>query len=135
MSTNVTSVEPATRINPGRVGSPIRLDQTLAAQGRIPARRLTRLDADYYAAQPRTPTWSAPAPRAPMIRPATDRAWLRLLERAIGGLAPTLRQSVALVALFLAAAIAVVITLGIVGAVLVSCLGIALAWRQVTTRR
>ncbi|HEX4725220.1 MAG TPA: hypothetical protein VH333_22105 [Pseudonocardiaceae bacterium] len=69
-----------------------------------------------------------------MTRPATDRAWLRLLERTIGGLAPTLRQSVALVALFLAAAIAVVITLGVVGAALVSCLGIALAWRQIAAR-
>jgi hypothetical protein len=63
-----------------------------------------------------------------MVTPSGDRDFLRLLERAVGGWAPTLRQSVALLALFLAAAVAVVITLGLGGLLLVSGLGLALKW-------
>jgi hypothetical protein len=53
-----------------------------------------------------------------------------MVERAVGGWAPTLRQSVALVALFLAAAVTVVITLGLVGVLLITGLGIVLTWLQ-----
>ncbi|HEX4700586.1 MAG TPA: hypothetical protein VH352_00520, partial [Pseudonocardiaceae bacterium] len=92
----------------------------------MPVRRLTRLDADYYATPRRKPTRSAPPARPPVVTPSSDRDFLRLLERAVGGWAPTLRQSVALLALFLAAAVAVVITLGIGGLLLVCGLGLAL---------
>lgn len=96
------------------------------------------MDADYYATRPRTPTAGASAPRLPRaeerLRAAADRKWLRVLERAVGGWAPTLRQSVALVALFLAAAMAVIITLGGIGVILVSCLAVALTWRWATAR-
>ncbi len=57
-----------------------------------------------------------------------------MVERAVGGWAPTLRQSVALVALFLAAAVTVVITLGLVGMLLVTGLGIVLTWSQLAGR-
>ncbi len=57
-----------------------------------------------------------------------------MVERAVGGWAPTLRQSVALVALFLAAAVTVMITLGLVGALLVTGLSILLTWLQRTGR-
>jgi hypothetical protein len=53
-----------------------------------------------------------------------------MVERAVGGWAPTLRQSVALVALFLVAAVTVVVTLGLVGVLLVTGLGIVLTWLQ-----
>jgi len=97
------------------------------------------LDADYYAMRHGMPTRSVPAPRAPMaepapVRAAVDRAWLRVVERIFGGWAPTLRQSVALVTLFLAAAATVVFTLGLIGVVLVSCLGIVLTYRRITAR-
>jgi hypothetical protein len=52
----------------------------------------------------------------------------------VGGWAPTLRQSVALVALFLTAAVTVVITLGLVGVLLVTGLCILLTWLQHTGR-
>src|SRR5947209_1968890 len=113
MSTNVTSVEPAQRINPGRVGSSGRLDQESAAQRCGPVRRLTRLDADYYAALQCGPTRGGSPARHALSSGSSDRAWLRVVERAIGGWAPTLRQSVALVALFLTAAVTVVFTLGL----------------------
>ena len=105
MSINVTSVEPAQRINPGRIGSVGRLDQTSAAQGHGPVRRLTRLDADYYATVQRGPTRGGPSGRSSRHVAASagvqsDGAWLRMVERAVGGWAPTLRQSVALVALW-----------------------------------
>ena len=136
MSTNVVSLEPVTRINPGRVGSPGLVDRTLAAQGHGPVRRLTRLDADYYATRRVAPTRSVPAPRAGNAAPpAADRAWLRVVERVAGGWAPTLRGSVALVTLFLVAAVTVVITLGLIGAILVASLGIALACRLIAARR
>src|ERR1700730_377193 len=104
MSINVTSVEPAQRINPGRIGSTGWLDQTSAAQGHGPVRRLTRLDADYYATVQRGPTRGGPSGRpsrhvAASAGVRSDGAWLRMVERAVGGWAPTLRQSVALVAL------------------------------------
>jgi hypothetical protein len=41
-----------------------------------------------------------------------DRAWLRMLERAVGGWAPTLRGSVAVLAVFLCATILLVMALG-----------------------
>lgn len=65
---------------------------------------------------------------------SADAAWLRVVERMFGGWAPTLRQSVALVTLFLAAAATVVFTLGLIGVVLVSCLGIVLTHRRITAR-
>ena len=134
MSTNVTSVEAARRINPGRIGSSNPLAHEVAAHGCEPVRRLTRLDADYYAAQLRTPTMGMPAAWAHKPVPTTDRAWLRVVERAVGGWAPTLRQSVALVTLFLVAAVTVVVTLGVVGVVLVTCLAIVLLWRHAAAR-
>src|SRR6266702_699599 len=135
MSINVTSVEPAQRIIPGRIGSPDRFDQISAAQRRGPVRRLTRLDADYYAALQRRPTrGGSPARHALSSGSRSDRAWLRVVERAVGGWSPTLRQSVALVALFLAAAVTVMITLGLVGALLVTGLSILLTWLQRTGR-
>lgn len=126
MSTNVTSVERDRRINPDRIGSPYGNNGGSAAQRRLPARRLTRLDADYYAAHERVPT-----PRVPP-RPATrrgahrDRPFLRLLERTIGDWAPTLRTALVLVTLFIAAAVAVAWTLGLDGLLLVLALGIVL---------
>jgi hypothetical protein len=57
------------------------------------------------------------------------------VERVAGGWAPTLRQSVALVTLFLVAAITVVITLGTIGVILVSGLGIVLTCRQIAAGR
>jgi hypothetical protein len=138
MSTNVTSVEATRRINPGRIGSSNPLAHEVAAHGCEPVRRLTRLDADYYAAQLPTPTMGMPAawPPKALHKPvsAPDRAWLRVVERAVGGWAPTLRQSVALVTLFLVAAVAVVVTLGLVGVVLVTCLAIVLLWRHAAAR-
>jgi hypothetical protein len=97
------------------------------------------LDADYYATIQRGPTRGGPAGRPARHVPASpgarsDRAWLRMVERAVGGWAPTLRQSVALVALFLAAAVTVVITLGLVGVLLVTGLGIVLTWSQLAGR-
>jgi hypothetical protein len=92
------------------------------------------LDADYYAAQTRTPTMGMPAIRTHKLVLTTDRAWLRVVERAVGGWAPTLRQSVALVTLFLVAAVTVVVTLDLVGVVLVTCLGIVLLWRHAAAR-
>jgi len=93
------------------------------------------LDADYYATIQGGPTRgglltrpSRHAPASPGAR--SDRAWLRMVERAVGGWAPTLRQSVALVALFLVAAVTVVITLGLVGVLLITGLGIVLTWLQ-----
>lgn len=136
MSINVTSVEPAQRINPGRIGSPDRLDQTSAAQRLDSVRRLTRLDADYFTARQRGPTRGGLSVR-PTRHTSTarsDRAWLRLVERVVGGWAPTLRQSVTLVALFLTAAVTVVITLGLVGVLLVTGLCIVLTWLQRTGR-
>jgi hypothetical protein len=93
------------------------------------------LDADYYATVQRGPTRGGPSGRpsrhvAASAGARSDRAWLRMVERAVGGWAPTLRQSVALVALFLAAAVTVVITLGLVGVLLVTGLGIVLTWLQ-----
>jgi hypothetical protein len=89
------------------------------------------LDADYYAALQRGPTrGGSPARHALSSGSPSDRAWLRVVERAIGGWAPTLRQSVALVALFLTAAVTVVFTLGLVGVLLVTGLSIVLTWLQ-----
>jgi hypothetical protein len=92
------------------------------------------LDADYYAAPRRKTTRSAPLPRPPMTGRRGDREWLRLLERVVGGWAPTLRQSVVLLVLFLAAAAAVVITLGLGGLLLVAGLGLALKWLDTSQR-
>jgi hypothetical protein len=93
------------------------------------------LDADYYAALQRGPTRGGPQARhTPSPGRPSDRAWLRVVERAVGGWAPTLRQSVALVALFLTAAVTVVITLGLVGVLLVTGLSIVLTWLQRTGR-
>ncbi len=112
MSTNVTSVEPRRRINPGLIVSLDRVETDSAVQDSVPLRRLTRLDADYYAAHDRTPTRTIPRPRTAAAPPPADRAWLRLLERAVGGWAPTLRASVVLLGIFLCATILLVMALG-----------------------
>lgn len=137
MSTNMTSVETARPINPELTGSPDWVEFEHAGQRRVPVRKLTRLDADYYATADRVPTIGVPAPRAPQPgervepRPAPeshDSAWLRFLERAVGGWAPTLRGSVALVALFLCASVLLVLALGITGVVLATGLATAACW-------
>jgi hypothetical protein len=63
-----------------------------------------------------------------------DRAWLRLVERAVGGWAPTLRGSLALVALYLVASVLMVIALGVGGLVLAGGIGALLAWLNATGR-
>lgn len=144
MSTNVTSVEPAARITPVRLGSLDRVDFDFAGQKDVPVRRLTRLDADYYDALDRLRTVGVPAPRAvqpsepsaaPVERdhcPAGDSAWLRLLERAVGGWAPTLRGSLVLVTVFLAAAVLMVIGLGVEGLALAGGLAVLAGWLNAT---
>jgi hypothetical protein len=124
MSTNVTSVEPVQRINPELAVSPDRVDMVSAAQAGVPVRRLTRLDADYYAAHDSVPTRSIPRPRAETTPPRPDQPWLRMLERAVGGWAPTLRGSLAVLGVFVCATILMVMALGpgafgIAGAILV----------------
>lgn len=130
MSTNVTSVEAARRINPGHLGSLDRVVSDSAGQTVVPARQLTRLDADYYAAHEKAPTRSGQGPRTerPTVRPPSDTAWLRLLERAVGGWAPTLRGSLVLVALYLGASILMVIALGFSGLLLAAGVAVVLAW-------
>ena len=150
MSTNVTSVEAERRINPGQLGSLDRVDSSFAGQDVVPVRRLTRLDADYYAAVDRAHTVSVPAPRASRLdlptprtsqenhvaprRPVRDRGWLRLMERAVGGWAPTLRGSLALVALYLCASVLLVLALGVGGLVLAGGIGVLLASLNATGR-
>ena len=124
MSTNVISVEPAQRINPELAASPNRVDSVSAAQADVPVRRVTRLDADYYAAHDRVPTRSVPRPRVETPARRSDQAWLRMLERTVGGWAPTLRGSLAVLAVFVCATILMVMAfgpggLGAAGAVLV----------------
>jgi len=127
MSTNVTSVEAVRRINPDQLGSLDRVDADSAGQAGVPARRLTRLDADYYAAHEQASTRSVPAPRVDHPTAPRDTAWLRVVERAVGGWAPTLRGSLALVALYLCASVLMVIALGIAGLVLAAGIAVVLA--------
>lgn len=142
MSTNVTSVEVARPINPELAGSPDRVKPECAGQSGVPARRLTRLDADYYATTERVRTTGVPAPRAAQrgelaTEPepdSRDSAWLRFLERAVGGWAPTLRGSVALVTLFLCAAVLLVLALGITGVVLSAGLAALACWANAAGR-
>jgi hypothetical protein len=150
MSTNVTSVEADRRINPEQLGSLDRVDSKFAGQTVVPVRRLTRLDADYYAAVDRAHTVSVPAPRAPQSAlptprtssenlspqrgPVRDRAWLRLLERGVGGWAPTLRGSLVLVALYLLASVLMVLALGFGGLVLAGGIALLLGWLNAAGR-
>jgi hypothetical protein len=135
MSTNVTSVEPAQRINPELIASLDRVVSESAAQAGVTVRRLTRLDADYYAALDRMPTRSIPAPRKEMAVPPTeDRAWLRMLERAVGGWAPTLRGSLVVASVFLAAATLLVIALGLAGLLLAGGTAVVLGRLNATGR-
>jgi hypothetical protein len=126
MSTNVTSVEPDRRINPDLIGSPYGNNGSSAAQRHLPARRLTRLDADYYAAHEQAPTPRATAAPASRSAAPRDRVLLRWLERVVGGWAPTLRASLLLVTLFVVAGVVVICTLGFDGLLLVSALAIVL---------
>src|SRR5262249_54265014 len=135
MSTNVTSVEPAQRINPELIGSLDRVDSNSAAQAGGPVRRLTRLDADYYAALDEMPTRSIPAPRTETPLPPTeDGAWMRLLERAVGGWAPTLRGSVVVAAVFLCATILLGFALGVGGLLLAGGTALVLCWLNANGR-
>ncbi|HVV23329.1 MAG TPA: hypothetical protein VHF06_28100 [Pseudonocardiaceae bacterium] len=135
MSTNVTSVEPVQRINPELIGSLDRVDSNSAAQAGVPVRRLTRLDADYYAALDRMPTRSIPRPRTGTpATPPDDRAWLRALERAVGGWAPTLRGSLVVVAVFLTAAILLAVAMGVAGLLLSGGTAAVLIWMNATGR-
>jgi hypothetical protein len=70
----------------------------------------------------------------PTVRPPSDKAWLRLLERAVGGWAPTLRASLLLVALYLSASILLVIAFGFTGLLLAAGLALVLAWVNTTER-
>lgn len=63
-----------------------------------------------------------------------DSAWLRFLERTVGGWAPTLRGSVALVTLFLCAAVLLVLALGIAGVVLSIGLATLACWANAAGR-
>jgi hypothetical protein len=126
MSTNMTSVEPEQRINPDPIGSPYGNNGNVTAQGHLPVRRLTRLDADYYASHEQVPTPRAADDVTPRRRAPRDGVLLRWLERAVGGWAPTLRASLVLVTLFVIAAVVVVCTLGFDGLLLVSALGVLL---------
>lgn len=154
MSTNVTSVEADRRINPGQPGSLDRVDSNFAGQAVVPTRRLTRLDADYYAAVDRAHTVSVPAPRAPhstvpaprtsrensrenlpaQRKPVRDHAFLRLLERVVGGWAPTLHGSLVLVALYLVASVLMVIALGAGGLLLACGIALLLTWLNAAGR-
>jgi hypothetical protein len=134
MSSNVTSVEPARRINPELAGSLDRVDPETAAQPGAPVRRLTRLDADYYAALDRMPTRSVPAPRREITVEVPDRAWLRVLERVVGEWAPTLRASLALAALFLVATVLMVVALGLPGLLLSGGIAVIGGWLNAAGR-
>jgi hypothetical protein len=121
-----------------------RVDLEFAGQMCIPVRTLTRLDADYYAALDRERTDGVPAQRVarPSGRPATppaprpgrsgDSAWLRLLERAVGGWAPTLRGSLILVTVFLVAAVLMAVTMGVDGMALAGVLAVLAGWLNAT---
>jgi hypothetical protein len=143
MSTNVTSVEASRRINPEQSVSLDRVDFNTAGHDRRPLRKLTRLDADYYAALDSAPTRSAPSRAAvapePVDQPLDearqrDSAWLRLLERAVGGWAPTLRGSIVLVVLFLCAVVLLVLALGWTGLLVSGALAAIGAWLNTTGR-
>ena len=130
MSINVTSVEAARRINPSPLGSLDRGGVDSAGQAAVPVRQLTRLDADYYAAHERTPTRSVPGPRTEQSSPSSpscDNTWLRLLERAVGGWAPTLRGSLLLMGLYVCASILMVLAIGAGGLVLAAAGAVLLA--------
>lgn len=139
MSTNVTSVEAKRRINPDPAGSLDRVESKRAGQTAAPVRRLTRLDADYYAAAEKAHPARVPGPRAhhPVEdRPARlpkDRV-CRLLERAVGGWAPTLRGSLVLVALFLFATALMVVALGVGGLALAAGLAALFWWLNAAGR-
>jgi hypothetical protein len=134
MSINVTSVEAARRINPSPLGSLDRVGSNSAGQAAVPVRQLTRLDADYYAAHERTPTRSVPEPRTEQSPPLRDNAWLRLLERAVGGWAPTLRGSLLLMGLYVCASVLMVLAIGITGLALSAVGAVLLAWVNVAGR-
>jgi hypothetical protein len=140
MGTGMTSVEVVPRINPELVGSSDRVESECAGRARVPARRLTRLDADYYAATERVPTVGVPARRpaeriASEPRPASrDSACLRFLERVVGGWAPTLRGSVLLVTAFLGAAVLLVLALGLTGVMLSTGLATLACWANAAGR-
>jgi hypothetical protein len=79
---------------------------------------------------PRTSSENLPAQR----KPVRDRAWLRLLERGVGGWAPTLRGSLALVALYLCASVLMVIALGAGGLLLACGIALLLTWLNAAGR-
>lgn len=63
-----------------------------------------------------------------------DRAWLRMMERVVGGWAPTLHGSLVLATLFLCAAVLMVIALGVVGLGLATGLAVLAGWLNATGR-
>lgn len=134
MSSNVTSVEAVRRINPELAGSLDRVDSECAAQDGVSVRRLTRLDADYYAALDRAPTRSIPAPRRESTVDVPDRTWLRVLERVVGQWAPTLRGSLAVAAVFLAASVLMVLALGLPGLLLAGGIAVIGGWLNAAGR-
>lgn len=68
------------------------------------------------------------------LPPLRDSAWLRLLERAFGGWAPTLRGSLVLVTVFLCAAVLMVVALGVVGLGLAAGLATLAGWLNAAGR-
>lgn len=113
-----------------------RVDFNTAGHDLRPVRRLTRLDADYYAALDNASTRSAPAPVVEPVdeAPQRDSAWLRLLERAVGGWAPTLRGSIVLVVLFLCAVVLLVLALSWTGLLVSGALAAIGVWLNTTGR-
>lgn len=67
-------------------------------------------------------------------RPVRDHASLRLLERVVGGWAPTLRGSLVLVALYLVASVLMVIALGAGGLLLACGIALLLTWLNAAGR-
>lgn len=134
MSSNVTSVEAVRRINPEVAGSLDRVESDCAAQDGVSVRRLTRLDADYYAALDRVPTRSIPEPRRENTVEVPDRTWLRVLERIAGQWAPTLRGSLVVAFVFLAAAVLMVVAIGLPGLLLAGGIAVVGGWLNAAGR-
>jgi hypothetical protein len=67
-------------------------------------------------------------------KPVRDHAFLRLLERVVGGWAPTLHGSLVLVALYLVASVLMVIALGAGGLLLACGIALLLTWLNAAGR-
>src|ERR1700743_1846485 len=74
------------------------------------------------------------ASRPRVAKVCRDTAWLRGWERVFGGWAPTLRGSLAVVMLFLCAAVLLVLALGVAGVALFAGLAILAYWLNAAGR-